>query len=71
MDNLKEFLAPFAKDRAVWVMVATLVVGAVNRHFNWGFNDDWVSATAAGFATWIATHVVHVNTVGKSEETKG
>ena len=65
MEFLKNMLARYAKDRGVWVAVATFVSHFLSRKFGLNVDAAIVTDLLVALATWGLTHFLHVKTVDK------
>jgi hypothetical protein len=59
-----QFLAPFLKDKAVWVSAFSWLLVAANNWLHMGLNHDLLMTMAAGLSTGTAAHMAHFKFLG-------
>ncbi len=64
---LKNIIAQYAKDRGVWVAVATWVAHFASKKFCLDIDTDVLVSLIAAVAAWAVTHFLHIKTVDQSK----
>ena len=60
---LKNILAKYAKDRGVWVAVATWIAHMASKKLGVNLDTDMLVSGLVALAAWGVTHLLHVNTI--------
>ncbi len=61
--NVKAFLMPFLKDRAVWTMLITWGVMTLGKKANFPMDTTSTDALITAVVTWAMVHFVHIKTI--------
>lgn len=64
MDYVKVFLAPFLKDKAIWIALSTWALKLANSKLGLGMDDNMLTTAAGVVSAWAVTHVSHLKAFG-------